>query len=253
MKHLVAILSFLFLSVTVYSQNREYKDLVILYADGTYDSYKKLVKQAEKYTLKDATKKDPKPYFWMAKGLYKISVSGTDDENYKNAYKDAIKFLGKGIKYDIKYNDGNYMVEESEFLSMFQMTLFETANNEISGGGFKRGFSWVLRYAKITNNKVGANYLMGACKYESADKTGAREYWKKAEAELKDIESIEGWSEADKNMLKYGVLYSAGALKRSRQEDKAKTLVGKVAQWFEEDEDWEELYDEIVNKPKEKK
>ncbi|MFK7785596.1 MAG: hypothetical protein AB8B56_10800 [Crocinitomicaceae bacterium] len=253
MKYLVAILSFLFLSASAYSQTRQYKDLVILYADGTYDSYKKLVKQAEKYTLKDATKKDPKPYFWMAKGLFKISTSGTDDDNYKNAYKDAIKFLGKGIKYDLKYNDGDYTREESEFVSMFQMTLFETANNEISGGGFKRGFSWVLKYSKITNNMVGANYLMGACKYEAADKTTAREYWKKAEAELKTIESIDSWSQADKDMLKYGVLYSAGALKRSRQEDKAKTLVNKVAQWFEEDEDWEALYDEIVNRPKDKK
>jgi hypothetical protein len=252
MKYLVAILSFLFLSASAYSQTREYKDLVILYADGTYDSYKKLVKQAEKYTLKDATKKDPKPYFWMAKGLYKISVSGTDDENYKNAYKDAIKFLGKGIKYDYKYNDGSYTSEESEFVDMLQMTLFETANNEISDGSYKRAFSWVLKYTKITQNKVGANYLMGACKYEAADKTTARDYWKKAETELETIESIENWSEADKFMLKYGVLHSAGALKRSRQEDKAKALVNKVAQWFEEDEDWEALYDEIVNRPKEK-
>jgi hypothetical protein len=249
MKHLVAIFSFLLLSITVNSQTREYKDLVILFADGTYDSYKKLVKQAEKYTLKDATKKDPVPYFWLAKGLYKISISGTDDENYKNAYKDAIKFLGKGIKYDIKYNDGSYAVEESEFLGMFQLTLFETANNEISDGGFKRGFSWVLKYSKISNKKVGTNYLMGACKYESGDKTSAREYWKNADKGLEEIESLEGWSEADRNMLKYGVLYSAGALKKARQTDKAKTLVGKVSQWFEEDEDWQDLYDEIVNKP----
>ncbi len=252
MKHLVAIFSFLLLSITVNAQNREYKDLVILFADGTYDSYKKLVKEAEKYTMKDATKRDPKPYFWMAKGLYKLSISGTDDDNYKNAYKDAIKFLGKGIKYDLKYNDGSYAVEENEFVSMFQITLFETANNEISDGGFKRGFSWVLKYSKISSNIVGANYLMGACKYEASDKTTARDYWKKAEIGLEAIESIENWSEADRNMLKYGVLYSAGALKRSRQEDKAKVLVGKVSQWFEEDEDWQELYDEIVNKPKEK-
>lgn len=248
MKHLVAILSFLFLSVTVFSQTREYKDLIILYADGTYDSYKKLVKEAEKYTLKDDTKKDPQPYFWMAKGLYKISISGTDDENYKNAYKDAIKFLSKGIKNDVKYNDGAYTAEEDEFVSMFQMTLFETINNEIVGGGFKRAFGLVLKYASISNNTAGANYLMGACKYYADDKYSAREYWKTANEELEAIESIENWSEADKKMLKYGVLHSAAAMKASRQEDKAKELVGKVAQWFEEDGDWQDLYDEIVNK-----
>ncbi len=251
MKHLVAILSFLFLSVTVFSQTREYKDLIILYADGTYDSYKKLVKQAEKYTMKDDTKKDPAPYFWMAKGLYKISISGTDDDNYKNAYKDAIKYLGKGIKNDFKYNDGAYTAEEQEFVSMFQLTLFETINNEILDGSFKRAFGWVLKYGKITTNEVGPNYLMGACKHNADDKYTAREYWKTANAQLEEIESIENWSEADKKMLKYGVLHSAAALKNSRQEDKAKELVGKVAQWFEEDDDWQDLYDEIVNKPKE--
>lgn len=247
MKHLVAIFSFLFVSSMSFSQAPEYKDLVILYADGTYDSYKKLVKEAEKYTLKDDSKKDIPPYFWLAKGLYKISISGTDDEEFSNAYKDAIKFLGKGMTYDVKYNGGSYTAEEDEFVKMFQLTLFETINNEITSGGFKRAFGWVLKYSKISNNNAGTNYLMGACKYEDNDKTTARDYWNAADKELAGIESIENWSQADKNMLKFGVLYSAAALKKTRQEDKAKALVGKISQWFEEDPDWSAQYDEIVN------
>jgi hypothetical protein len=244
MKYLLVIFSFLFLSVTVYTQ--DYNDLDILYTEGAYDS---LVKKAESYTADEKTKYDPKPYFWAAKGLYKISVSGTDDERFKNAYKDAIKFLGKGIKYDQKKNNSLVSIEEEDFINSFQMTLFEKANKEISDGDFKHGFSWVMRYSKISENKVGSNYLLGACKYESADKTTARYYWKEADAELETIESIENWSEADRNMLKYGILYTAGALKRSGQVVKAKELVGNVTQWFEDDEDWQDLYNEIVNKP----
>ena len=248
MKHLVAIFSFLFLSLTAFSQAPDYQDLIILYADGTFDSYKKLVKEAEKYTLKDDSKKDVPPYFWLAKVLYKIHNSGTDDESFKNAYKDAIKYLGKGMEYDSKYNEGAYTAEEDEFVKLFQMSLFETINNEIASGGFKRAFGWVLKYSKVSNNNCGTNYLMGACKYEDNDKTTARDYWNTADKELATIESLENWSEADKNMLKFGVLYSAAALKKTRQEDKAKVLVGKIAQWFEEDPDWSEQYDEIVNK-----
>ncbi len=247
MKHLVAIFSFLFLSLTSFSQAPDYNDLVILYADGTFDSYKKLVKEAEKYTLKEETKKEVPPYFWLAKGLYKISVSGTDDEEFKNAYKDAIKFLGKGIANDTKYNGGAYTIEESEFVEMFQLTLFETINNTITDGGFKSAFGWVLKYSKISTNTAGANYLMGACKYEDNDKTTARDYWTTADKQLTEIESIENWSEADKNMLKFGVLYSAASLKKSKQDEKAKALVGKIAQWFEEDEEFEGQYDDIVN------
>lgn len=247
MKHLVAIFSFLFLSLAASAQAPDYKDLVILFADGTYDSYKKLVKEAEKYTLKDDTKKDAPPYFWLAKGLYKIHISGEAEEEFKSAYKDAIKYLGKGIDTDKKYNDGAYASEQSEFIEMFQMTLFETISNELETGGPKRAFSWVLKYSKISANTVGANYWMGACKYEDNDKTTARDYWNTGEKQLGEIESIENWSEADKNMLKFGVLYSAAALKKTRQEEKAKVLVGKIAQWFEEDEDYQAQYDEIVN------
>ncbi|MFT5860918.1 MAG: hypothetical protein ACI865_003034 [Flavobacteriaceae bacterium] len=250
MKQLIAVFSFVLVSMMAYSQSPEYKDLRILYADANYD---KLVREAEKYTLKDKNKKDIPPYFWLAKGLYKLSISGTDDPEYKNAYKGAIKYLAKGMKYDLKYNSGAMSVEESEFIADFQMTVYETVYNEIVGGGFKRGSGWAIKYLKLTDNIAGAKYMMGACKYNDGDKTTARDLWKEGAAALAEIESIKNWSEADKLMLKMGVLYSAQALKRSRQEDKARALVGKVSQWYEEDPDWQQDYDDIVNAPIEKK
>jgi hypothetical protein len=44
-----------------------------------------------------------------------------------------------------------------------------------------------------------------------------------------------------------GVIQTAECYVSSRQVDKAKTLLGKVAQWFEEDEEFKAKYDEIVN------
>lgn len=108
MKKLILIIALL-ASKVMFAQGPEYNDLRILYADGTYE---KLVKASEKYTLSEKTKKDPAPYMWMARGLYKISLSGTDDEKYKNAYKDAIGVLGKSIKYDAS---GEIQREYAEF------------------------------------------------------------------------------------------------------------------------------------------
>ena len=48
-------------------------------------------------------------------------------------------------------------------------------------------------------------------------------------------------------MLMMGVYYSARALKSKRQTEKAKAFMNKIAQWFEGNEDFKELYDEIVN------
>ena len=104
MKHILTILSVLFVTSLSFGQPPTYDDLKILYADANYE---KLAKVAENYTLKDKTKKDVLPYIWLSKGLYKISLSGTDNEKFKNAYKAAIKHLSKGIKYDLKYNEGS--------------------------------------------------------------------------------------------------------------------------------------------------
>lgn len=244
MKRLLSIISVLLVGNLAMAQAPDYDDLKILYADANYE---KLVKVAEAYTLKDKSKKDVLPYIWAAKGLYKISLSGTTDEKFKNAFKDAIKFLSKGMGYDAKYNANATVVEEREFIDEFQRSVVETIMNEADLGAFKKAQGWAIKYQKITLHNVGTLYMLGACTFEDGDKAGARTHWQNAEKELANITSIDDWSEADKLMLKMGVIYSAKSLIKSRQKDAAKDLLNKVAQWFESDEDWKTQYDEIVN------
>ena len=97
MKKLIVLVLLLLSATTINAQAPNYDDLKILYADGNYE---KLVKVAENYTLKDDLKKDPMPFIWLGKGLYKISLSGTDEEKFKNAYKDAIAAVSKSLKND---------------------------------------------------------------------------------------------------------------------------------------------------------
>ena len=244
MKHIIACLSLIFMSQIAFAQN--YDELKILYADG---AYKKLVSKAINITENDKRKKEIPPYLWAAKALYKISLLGDTDERYKNSYKDAIKYLGKGVKYDIKYNEAGTINDEQfiEFFEEFQMTLFTRITNEFDGGQPKRAYSWSVKYNKISEHIVGAKYLAGACKFLDADPGTSRQLWIEADKLLAEVTSIDNWSEADQKMLMYGVLYSADALKNKRQKDKAKVLLNKVAQWFEEDEVWQDKYDEIVN------
>lgn len=242
MKYIITCLGLIFMSQIAFAQ--DYDELKILYADG---NYKKLVARAIKITENDKRKKEVPPYFWAAKGLYKISESGEDDEKYKNAYKDAIKYFGKGLKYDLKLNDGGTLEEFQEFADMFQLSLYHRINNEYEAGLFKKAYSWSVKYQKISANLAGAKYFSGACKTLDSDPGSARTFWNDGEEMLKEITSIDGWSEADKKMLMMGILYSAEVLKSKRQKDKAKILMNKVAQWFEEDEVWIAKYDEIVN------
>ena len=218
-----------------------YDDLRILYADGNYE---KLVKVAETYTQKEKNKADALPHMWMARGLYKISLSGTADEKYKNAYKDAIGAVGKCIKLD---KGGDVQREYDEFFEEFRMSLVEIIGNDIGAGDFKKASSWVLKYYKLDPTSIGAKFLEGACKFRNADKGGANACWKETEKKLATLEGVENWHPSDKQLFKMGILQTAECYVSSRQVEKAKTLLGKTKQWFEEDEDFMAKYDEIVN------
>jgi hypothetical protein len=240
MKKLILIFALL-ASKIMFAQGPEYNDLRILYADGTYE---KLVRAAEKYTLSDKTKSEAAPYMWMARGLYKISLSGTDDEKYKNAYKDAIGAIGKSIKYD---KSGDIQKEYVEFYDEFKNSMVELIKNELEAGDFKKAGPWVLKYFKINMKSPGAKYLDGVCKFRNGDKSGAYSVWKEADLLMKEVTDIKEWSQAEKDLLMYGVMYVADCYVSGKQVDKAKTVLGKVAQWFEGNEDFKAKYDEIVN------
>lgn len=240
MKKLVLIGALLTTKLLV-AQAPEYNDLRILFADGDYE---KLVRASEKYTMNDKTKSDALPHMWMGRGLYKVSLSGSDDEKYKNAYKEAIGEVGKSIKYD---KDGSVQSEYAEFYDEFKNSIVETIRNEIDVKDYRKASTWILKYNKINMQSIGAKYLDGVCKYRNSDKGGANTAWKEADNMLKSVSDISGWDQAEKDLLMMGVIQTAECYLTARQTDKAKAIMGKVAQWYENNEDFKAKYDEIVN------
>jgi hypothetical protein len=241
MKKLI-LLSILFISAnTAFSQAPDFDDCKILFADG---SFEKLVVKAEKYTMKDDYKKNPIPYMWLSKGLYKISISGNSDPKYKNAYKDAIGAMSKSIKYD---KDSSIQVLNEEYINELRMSLVQRMDNDISAEDFRKASGWVNKYSKISSNDVGGQLLAGACKYKANDKGGAKTLWTEANKTLNTINSVENWCPADLLLLKIGVLNTVECQMAARQADKAKELLNKVAPWFENDDDFKAVYDEVIN------
>ncbi len=230
---------------TAFTANRlfaQFDELRILYADGKYE---KMIKLSEKMAADDKYKKDPMVHFWMSKGLYKMSQSGTADVTYKNAYKESINALGKFVRTD---KDGSALLEDEnkEFFNDIQNSLVEQISNEISTGNFRKATSWVLSYKKITKNPVGQMFLEGTCKFKADDKSGAMNLWRTAETELDKVENIDNFTEADIEMLKLGLQYSAEGYVGMRQVDKAKALLVKGNKWFGDDPEFKEVYNKYA-------
>jgi hypothetical protein len=242
MKQLVLILSCIFMCEIYLAQPPKYDDLKIYYADANYE---KLVKNADSYTLKEDLKKDPIPYIYLAKGLYKISLSGTADEKFKNAYKDAIGALSKAIK--IAKDSMELLSDHMEFIDQFQGSMVEMISNDLAAKDYNTASGWVIKYYKISTHSIGAKYMDGATKYRKADKGGANVLWKEADAMLKSMTSIDTWTEADKKLFKMGVIETAECYLSSKQVEKAKESMDKVAHLFSNDPEFKEKYDSLFN------
>lgn len=218
-----------------------YDDLLILYADQNYE---KLIKECLKYAEKDESKNDAMVFLYLSKAYYRISSVADRDEEYKNAYKETFGAIGKFIKKD----KGGTMYEENiEFFTEVKKSLLEAIVNELEAKDYRKASGWATKVYKIVPTDIGAKFLEGACKYRLADKGGANALWKEGDKLLTAMTTTEKMTKEDKELLKIGVFETAQCYIDMRQPEKAKTLLGKVAQWFENDTAFKAKYDEIVN------
>lgn len=242
MKTLVSFSLFIFYFVlNLNSQPPTYDDLIILHADGNFE---KLIKESTKYSEKENSKNDAIVYYWLAKGYYKISFVADRDEDYKNAFKDCFTAIGKCLGKD---KDGKVLAENAEFFSEVKKTLIETIRNDLDAKDYRKAAGWASKVYKITPNDIGAKYLEGACKFRVQDKGGANALWKESETLLSKIKSVENFKSEDLELFRIGVLETVECYLAMKQVEKAKTLMGKVAQWFQNDEIFKAKYDTIIN------
>ncbi len=253
----ITLLLILMAAVTfkVNAQPPKYDDLLILFADG---DYAKLLKKAEQYTQGDKTRKDAIPYLYLSMANYEISKGADEEltEKYPRAAKDAIKYAGKCIQKD---KDGSVYNENLEFFTKLKNAIIEDLRNYVDANDWARLSGKTPLMQKVDKADIGIHYLKAAVAYYKKDRKGMTVEAQLADKMLEEADpskftinededvDITNKKKADLEMLKLGVIAYAQALVDARQEQKAKEVLGKVAQWFENDEEFKSKYDEIVN------
>jgi len=239
MKKLITAFTALFVTFSLFSQGT-YEDLLIVKADATWE---KLIKKADKYTVKSSTSKDAEPYYYMAYGLYKISFEAERSEEFKNAYKESFTAIGKMLRYD---KSGEIQSKYAEFIDEMKFSLLEIIQNEVDNEEYRRAFGWSMRLYKFGRTYIPALYLEGALRSRNNDLTTARMKWNEGEKLLEEAD-INSWSKADQEIMMLALYQSARALVDVRQVDSAIEVMKIGAPYFEENKIWQERYNEIVN------
>ena len=238
------LLFFVFIVGMAFNANAQppnYDDLVIYYADGDYE---KLLKRAEKYTLKDNTKKDPIPYLYLAKANFEMSKDGKWADDYPKAFKDAIGYSGKCMRYD---KDKTVYEEHIQFFTDLKVAVVEDLKNLIDEGAWGKMLGSIAKMHRFAKDDVGSYFLKAAAQFNSKDKSGGKLTAKEGYSRLEEITSVEGWRPIVFEMLRIGVIEYSKAKINMSQIPEAKTLLGKVKQWLEDDEEFMTYYDCVVN------
>ncbi len=225
------------------AQAPDYDDLLIYFADGDYE---KLVDKAQKYKDGDDTKNDALPYLYASKAFYEMSKDQVYKDDFPKAFNDAIGDAGKAVKKD---KDGSVYSDNVAFFTELKSAVIEEIRNMVDAGDYNRLRGTVMKLQKLDPTDVGSYFLLTACQLQIKDKTGAKLTLKEAQERLDAVESVDGWRPVDFEMLRMGIYEYAAFLHSARQCDKAKEIMNKVKQWFEDDEIFMAKYDEIVNSP----
>jgi hypothetical protein len=180
------------------TEKGEYSELNQLFAEGTVDSYIKLVKKASKLTENEKYAKDPFAWIWLSRGLYSVHNENLDYtqgkyEPYKSAFNDAISSLTKAMKFD-----NNNFLEESKFAEFIYELQFRYFDDIVSSAlndtaavakgkkttkDFAKINGSLAKYLKITKNPLCIKHLQAACMFNLND-ANAKATLKEAEAEL---------------------------------------------------------------------
>jgi hypothetical protein len=237
---LVALLS---AAQPVLAQAPNFEDLVILYADGKYD---KCVVKADKYTQGDDTKKEPVPYIYASMALFQISKDATwvqKNPEFEDAFKEAIKYAAKFVKLD---KDKAYKGEYGEYLDELLFAALEESMNWAAEAKYSKAVGTMKKVCEFAPEDAGAWLLKGVYDFRNKVKADATAAWAKGLPLLETV-VFEDLSKAHKKMLKVGIMEYATLQVENKAIDKAKDVMNKGYVWFQEDQEFKEKYDAIVN------
>lgn len=251
-KLLTTLIAFTYLfSGTSFAQDMEYEDLFVLFLD---EDYEKCMIKAEKYTLKDNTKKDPLPYLYMAMSFFEMSLDNNYAEDYPKAFNDAVKYA---YKYRIKDRDGEYFHEFDEFWTEFKFVLIEEAENYFESGDYRKALSNYKNMTKFHPEDVAAWLAKAACEYYNGDvATGdatmiefdARWSGRENDPDDKKVNEIKPMEfdqlrEETVYLLKYAIMWYAQYLQESGEYTDAQYWADQGFLYYEEDNVYKNFYD----------
>jgi len=182
--------------------------LAKLYNSGKFENC--LVK-ADGLTYDEATSKNPEPYLYVAMCFYELSKSEDPiiKEDYKDGFKQAVKYVNKFAKKD---KEGKMYFDNIDFINKLKKVQFDEVKGFFDEGDYKKATLSAKQYDKINRvQDFSVLYFVGICEMLSNNSSLGAKDIDLAKASL-EAEIKEGKYKLDKQ---FSTLISSGFLKYS--------------------------------------
>lgn len=190
-----------------WAQDRPYDDLLVRYVDEKYED---CLFKAERYTMREQTKRDPLPYLYMSMCYFEMSKIPKYQEmdEYKKADRDAMKWAEKYRKKDkdmeFFHNYEDYWASLNTMVQENGLNAYEGEAKELSKA--RRYFQSMTRYYP---ENPGGWLMLALSQYRSNMARDGDESMKGYEAALAEVGSLDNLPPDQKMLMKSALIHLA--------------------------------------------
>ncbi|MCB0792470.1 MAG: hypothetical protein H6595_03430 [Flavobacteriales bacterium] len=243
MRHSLLFLLFLPLLTrnALAQSSRSYDDLLVLYVD---ENYEKCIFKAERYTERDATRRDPLPYLYMSMCFHEISKMDkyTDDPDFKNAGRDALKYAEKFRKKD---KENAYFAQYEDYWEELNAAAMGVGFMYLEEGSYSKAKREFDRMTGYDPENAGAWLMLALSQMKMNLMRDAEEslvQFRHTYAKMGDHDRL---SPDRKRLLREALIRYAEQLDNKGMRDSARTTLALGAEDFMDNAEFKALHDEL--------
>lgn len=238
-KVLIAVTIYLLPQLGIAQEKNEFEDLLLLFVD---EKYEKCMQKAEKYTLKDDTKREPMPYLYIAMCMFEISKIEDADELYPRAFKDALSYAYKYVRKDknLLYFDDN-----ADFFASLRQEAALRAENELAEEKYSKAKYYYRGLAKIDPKDPSALFMQAYCELKSNAMRDAMANFDEAMRLYNELTSVYALTKEQQELMSYGFLIYADHLIQEGRSDSAYATLDYGKKLFLDDSKFMDGYNSL--------
>lgn len=218
------------------AQEDPYKDILFMIIDGEYE---KAVKQAERITGKDKTRREPVPYIYASMAYFEMSKKEEFQDDYPRAFRDAIKAAYKARRYD---RENEYFPAHTNYINELKAEIMREAIFLFQSEQWRKSTTYAKYVTRIDPEDVSALLLTGIAEVNARNVHQSKTTFENAGEALKEFTDSDITFES-KNAYLFVVLEYAKLMAKDGTKSDAQPFLDAIAGVYEDDAEFQNIYE----------